>query len=177
MANWRLVVANAVALGAMAWVVVVGTETRAAQLVPNHQQEALGDLDALEAEVAERSELEGTRQLAAAYLDRNQPGLAIAAIEHAPVAVRDAPALSLLRSRALFSMAQPSEALAVLEVGRSRCRVDQQCPAWLLAQLDRSHAFVEEVVAARIEDPARQPEATMQAYRRSTREVRLVSMR
>jgi len=177
MVDWRLAVANAVALGAMAWVMVVGTETRAIQLVPDHQQAALGDLDALEAEVAASPELDGVSRLAAAYLDRNQPGLAIAAIERAPAAAQDAPALSLLRSRALFGMAQPVEALAVLDAGRERCRVGEQCPDWLVARLHRNHAFVEAVVAAGIEDPARDPEATMQAYRSSTREVRLVAMR
>lgn len=177
MGTWRLAVANAVALGAMAWVVMGGTETQAIQLVPDHQQEALGDLDTLEAEVAEKAELDNTRRLAAAYLDRNQPGLAIAAIERAPLADQDAPSLSILRSRALFSMAQPREALAVLDEGRARCQAEGQCPMWLTAQLAHHRAFVAEVVAAEIEDPIRQPEATMQAYRRSTREVRLVAMR
>ncbi len=51
------------------------------------------------------------------------------------------------------------------------------CPAWLIAATSRQVAFLDEVVAAGIEDPLTDPRATRAAYDRSVHEVRLVAMR
>jgi hypothetical protein len=47
----------------------------------------------------------------------------------------------------------------------------------VVATTTRQVAFLEQVVAAGIEDPQANPSATRAAYERSTHEVRLVAMR
>ena len=57
------------------------------------------------------------------------------------------------------------------------CADAARCPAWVVASTAREVAFLEEVVAAGIDDPLDNPAATRAAYERSAHEVRLVAMR
>jgi hypothetical protein len=68
--------------------------------------------------------------------------------------------------------------LAVVRDARDACEASaESCSAWQFAKAERQRAFLEQVVAAGIEDPLAEPEATRAAYERSAREVRLVAMR
>ena len=51
------------------------------------------------------------------------------------------------------------------------------CPSWLLARSARQLAFLEEMSAAGIEDPALNPDGARAAYDRSAHEIRFVAMR
>jgi hypothetical protein len=115
--------------------------------------------------------------LAGAYLDRNQPGLATAVLEKAPREVRDRPEIAHLYARALFHRGQAREALAVAREASDACAETAACAPWLLAKTMRQAAFLEQVVAAGIDDPQKNPDAIRIAYDRSTHAVRLVAMR
>jgi hypothetical protein len=75
------------------------------------------------------------------------------------------------------------EALAMARDARDTCadevesRPSGACSAWLLAKSARQIAFLEEIVASGIADPSADPEATLAAYERSTRALRIVAMR
>jgi hypothetical protein len=176
MKSWRLWVANGLALGAMTWVLSAGTQTKATELVPGFEHAELGDLAELE-ELASHSDPDAVRELAAAYLDRRQPGLSAAVVAQASEEVKQRPEILLLRARAEFQLGRPEVSLAVLDRAAGQCAASATCPAWVDVQIARHHAFVSEVVSAGIEDPAREPVATLAAYHRSTRQVGLVAMR
>ena len=129
----------------------------------------------LESEAAKDPSVPSTAALANAYLAREQPGLASAVLERAPVIVRQHPEIAHIYARTLFHRGHAREALAVAEQASDACSIG--CPAWLVAATSRQVAFLGEVVAAGIEDPLVDPRATRAAYDRSVHEVRLVAMR
>jgi hypothetical protein len=169
----RVLVANGLCLAGMAWMLVSGTEQRATPLVSTEQAAALA---ALEARAATSSSAPSVTALAAAYLDREQPGLAATVIDRAPREVQARPEVAVLRARSLFHRGHAREALAVAREADAAC-ADGACPGWIEARAARQLAFLEEVVAAGVDDPHADPRATRAAYERSTREVRLVAMR
>jgi hypothetical protein len=181
----RALVANALVLGGMAWMLVSGTEQRAAPVLGPEPRAMADDIARLEASASAPPTSASVVALAGAYLDREQPGLAAAVIERAPRELRDRPEVALLRARTLFHRGHSREALAVARDAYAACAAHEAevdpgpsaCPAWLEARTARQLAFLTEVVAAGVDDPVADPLATLAAYERSTREVRLVAMR
>jgi hypothetical protein len=180
--RWRLLVANGLLLGGMAWMALWGKgEQDLVQLLPPKAAPAgvlAGDLGALETQAALAPTAASVSALAGAYLDRDQPGLASAVLERASLDVQGRPEVAHLYARALFHRGRARDALAVAERASAACAdTDGACPAWLVAKTIGQTAFFGEVVAAGIDDPHANPEATRAAYERSNREVRLVAMR
>lgn len=171
-----LLVANGFVLAGISWMVAFGPNLRASQLVPNRATPQLGELGALETSASLSPTPHNITALASAYLDRDQPGLASAVIEKAPKEIRERPEVAHLEARALLRRGRAREALAVAEEAREAC-ARTECSAWILAKTARQAAFLEQVVAAGIDDPRTNPAATRAAYERSTHEVHLVAMR
>lgn len=174
-----MLVANGLVLGAIGWMVALGgTEQRAAELFPQKAQAsaAPADFQGLEAKAALAPSAGSVAALSAAYLDRGQPGLATAVMEKAPREIRERPEVAQLYARALFHRGRVRDALAVARDANEAC-VEGSCAPWLVAKTARQVAFFEQVVAAGIDDPSTNPDATLAAYDRSAHEVRLVAMR
>jgi hypothetical protein len=173
----RILVANVLVLAGVIWMVASGSETRAAGLLP-HPAAATSNVGNLEARAALEPTISSVADLAGAYLDRGQPGLAEAVIERAPQAIRRQPALQQLYARVLYHRGLSREALSIAREVRAGCEEGAtSCPPWLAAKTVRQVAFLEEIVAAGIEDPLADPRATARAYERSTRHVQMVAMR
>jgi hypothetical protein len=175
---WRLVVANGLALAGIGYLALGGAQLTARPVV---DQTLACEFDSLEIAAAQKRDAGSITSLAGAYLERDQPGLATTVIESASSEVRQRPEVAQLHARALFGRGHAREALAVARGVADSCDPDvadhAPCPAWLVAKSTRQLAFLEEVVAAGIDDPQADPAATMAAYERSSREVRLVAMR
>ena len=175
-----LLVANGLVLGGIAWMAAFGgMEVQAKEVLPHGSDasvSAVAELDRLEARAGLAPDAATVAALAGAYLDRDQPGLATAVIEKAPLSVRERPEVAQAYARALFHRGRAPEALAVARDASDAC-AESSCPAWLVATTTRQVAFFEQVVAAGIADPQAQPAATRAAYERSVHEVRLVAMR
>lgn len=175
----RFLVANGLVLGGIVWMAgLAGMEVRTRRVLPNQGATvaSVAELDQLEARVAQSPDASSVAELAGAYLDRGQPGLATAVIEKAPAGVRAVPAVGQLQARALFHRGRAREALAAAREVSEACAVSS-CPAWLEARTARQVAFLEQVVAAGIDDPLENPAATQAAFERSSHAVRMVAMR
>lgn len=176
----RFLVANGLVLGGIAWMASFGgLSVRATQVLPQAGSSvaSVSALDQLEARAATTPDAASIAALASAYLDREQPGLASAVIEKAPPQVRARPEVATLAARALFHRGHAREALAVAREASDTCAESASCPAWVTAKTARQVAFLEQMVAAGIDDPQQNPVATRAAYERSAHEVRLVAMR
>lgn len=174
-----LLISNGVVLCAIGWMATFGgTEQRATELFP---QQALSGAQATIQELESRAAVAPTAgsvaALASAYLDRNQPGLATAVLEKAPREVRDRPEIAHLYARALFHRGRAREALAIARDASETCADTAACAPWILAKTTRQVAFLEQVVAAGIDDPEGNADALKAAYDRSTHAVRLVALR
>jgi hypothetical protein len=173
-----LMVMNGLVLAGVAWVALMGPGEQRVSPVLSDQgasEAAPADMASLESEAAKDPSVPSTAALANAYLAREQPGLASAVLERAPVVVRQHPEIAHIYARTLFHRGHAREALAVAEQASDACATG--CPAWLVAATSRQVSFLGEVVAAGIEDPLVDPRATRAAYDRSVHEVRLVAMR
>lgn len=176
----RFLLVNGLVLGGIAWMAAFGgMEVRATQVLPPGKSTlaAVAELDRLEAQAASNGDAASVAALAGAYLDREQPGLATAVVERASRAVRAQPEVAVQQARALFQRGHAREALAVATEASDACAESQVCPAWVMAKTVRQVAFLEQMVAAGIDDPQANPTATRAAYERSAHEVRLVAMR
>lgn len=175
-----LLISNGLILGAVAWMATLGgAEQKPAGLMSQASLPGVtpADIPQLESEAAVAPSARAVAALAGAYLDRSQPGLATAVIERAPRDVRDRPEVAQLYARALFHRGHAREALAVAQMANDACLDSARCAPWLVAKTVSQVAFFEQVVAAGIDDPQADPSATVAAYERSTREVRIVAMR
>lgn len=178
---------NGLVIVAAAWMFAHGTETGASGLLPARIRTPISTdpgLAALEERAALEPGAAAVSKLAAAYLDREQPGLASAVIDKAPAAIRAIPEISHLYARALLHRGKVPEALAVARQVEIACeasidgeKANSSCPAWLMARNARQLAFLEEMSAAGIEDPAQNPDGARAAFDRSARQVRFVAMR
>ncbi|MCC6555806.1 MAG: hypothetical protein IT372_22825 [Polyangiaceae bacterium] len=174
--RFALLVGNGVVLAGISWLIAFGPSLRASELLPARATPELGDIPALETRAGLETTAPNVAALASAYLDRDQPGLATAVIDKAPREIQARPEIAQLKARALFRRGHAREALAVAQQARTAC-AETDCSAWIAAKTARQVAFLEQVVAAGIDDPRSDPTATRAAYERSTREVRLVAMR
>lgn len=186
MRRGRLVV-NGLVIAAAAWMFVHGTKTGASGLLPAKARAPIATetaLASLEERAALSRDAESVGKLAAAYLERDQPGLASAAIQNAPPAIQAVPEIAHLHARALLHRGKVPEALAMARQVEASCGASMEapgssgaCPAWLIARSARQLAFLEEMSSAGIEDPGANPDGARAAFDRSSREVRFVAMR
>jgi hypothetical protein len=117
------------------------------------------------------------RELAQAYLDIRQPGMAIGTIERATSAVRSAPTVEHLYARALLDQGRSADALAAEKRVLATCAdpsIDAPtCSTWLIASATRRAEIIEQLVELGIEDANAQPEASAFAYHNATRQISL----
>lgn len=150
--------ANAAVLAAVAWLSTIS--------VGNHQAKSLlaapkaetpanaPELDTLESAAAHTPSVETIAALATAYIGRNQPGLASAAIERASQEIQGNPRIADLQARALLHRGQARKALATIERASQTCENNPTtCHPWQHAKLQNQSAFLQELVKAGIEDP------------------------
>lgn len=129
------------------------------------------DVAELEASVASRADdADALAVLADRYIERNAPGLALAAIERAPSAVRAAPRIGHLWAVALMHEGRASDALAREREVIAACN-QRSCAAWTLASAVRHEQFLSAMVQRGVEDYRRDPDAAEAAYRRVSRNV------
>lgn len=174
-----LFVANGLVLAGVAWTIGLGPSVRASELLPSRAAAGADELAALEARYAEGRTPASVTALAAAYLERDQPGLASSALDAAPGDVRALPEAAHLSARALVHRGRVRDALAAAEQASAACATGA-CPAWLAAKSEHQRAFLEQLVAAGVEDPqvdAAAARAALDAYSRSASQVRLVAVR
>lgn len=170
--GWNIAVLAAI--GAL-W--FCGTTEREKPIVSGSSATARDKVSALEMRAAARPTDAGQlRDLAQAYLDIEQPGLAIGAIEHAATSVRADPLVEHVYARALLDEGRSIDALAAERRVLSNC-VDASgeptCSTWLFASATRRAEILQQLVDLGIEDAKAHPEASRVAYHNATREVTL----
>lgn len=118
--------------------------------------------------------------LAQAYLDEHQPGLAVVWIEGAEPSVRGDVRVRHVLARALVDQGRDEEALARERQVVAGCESTASggtapagCDSVLLASAVRRVNILQALVALGIEDAQAQPEASLVAYRNATREARV----
>lgn len=176
-----LLVCNGLVLTAIAWLSFVSPTTPSKSLLPVASKVSKTipvNLAALEERAAFAPNVESVAELASAYVDHGQPGLACSVIERSDSSIRGNLAVADIHARALFHRGQPRQALAVVEGALATCEDNAtSCRAWQASKARGQVAFLHEVVAAGIEDPMADPSALRAAYERSTKMVGLVAMR
>ncbi|AKU97607.1 hypothetical protein AKJ09_04271 [Labilithrix luteola] len=114
-------------------------------------------------------------ELAQAYLDARAPGMALAAIERAPEAIRAQPSVEHLYARALLDQGRSADALAAERRVLARCADPSAdaptCSTYLLASATRRADILEQLVQLGVEDAQAHPEASALAYHNATRQV------
>jgi hypothetical protein len=110
--------------------------------------------------------------LAGAYVERGEPGMALAAIAHAPASTRTSPEVGDAAARAWLAEGSAERALAASRGVLATC-AERGCGAWIEARAQRRVDFCEALRGAGVDDPSRDPEAARRAWSRSAREVRL----
>jgi hypothetical protein len=115
------------------------------------------------------------KELAQAYLDARQPGMALAAIERAPNDIRSQPSVEHLYARALIDQGRSRDALAaerkVLALCADPATEEPTCSTFLIASATRRAEILEQLVQLGVEDPNAHPEASNIAYANATRQV------
>ncbi len=133
---------------------------------------------ALEAQAALDPTPESVARLAETYVERGQPGLALALLDR--FGPSDAPEPLLARAQALFTAGRTREALAYIEGIASSCdsATNPPCPTWVVAKKSpRARVLPRRwsTQASTIRQPT--PSQRQAAFERSKREVRLVAIR
>jgi hypothetical protein len=124
---------------------------------------------------------EADRALAQAYIDVEQPGLAVALLRDRAAAETDAHGVTTrhLYARALLDEGRGEDALRVEEAVVRACSPLAEgreppagCDATLLASAMRRVDILRELAAMGVSDVRAHPEASLVAYQKATREVR-----
>ena len=131
------------------------------------------------------------QELAQAYLDTSQPGLALGVIDAAPENIRHLPTVDHVYARALLDQGRASDALVVerrvldtcaaiqsKNFARSEVRdppsgENKDCDPWLLASATRRADILQELVQLGIDDANAHPEVSSIAYHNATRQATL----
>ena len=150
--------------------------------VPGREHPVVGALgtpiERLEARLAaEPSDLASRTELARAYLDAESPGLAWSTLASAPAAQQNRPELEHMAARVLIAQGKAKDALALEERVLATCDADPvepaRCNVSLVASATRRADILQELVKQGVEDAVAQPEASLVAYHRATREARV----
>jgi predicted Zn-dependent protease len=126
------------------------------------------------------------RDLAQAYLDAQQSGLAVAVLEAAPTDVQSDPRTRHVYARALLEQGRNDDALAAeasvvrfctarLPAADAASIEAPACDGLLLGQALRRDAILRELVAMGVEDTRADPEQSYVAYQNATREARVAA--
>ncbi|HVH40922.1 MAG TPA: hypothetical protein VM925_01225 [Labilithrix sp.] len=171
--GWNIAVL--VAIGAI-W--FCGTTQREKPVVGDSSSSSgRGRVGALETRAAAYpTDTTALRELAQAYLDVHQPGLAVGAIERAAPAVRTEPTVEHLYARALLDQGRSADALAAEKRVLAACAdpsIQTPCSTWLIASATRRAEIVDQLVQLGVEDANAHPEASSLAYHNATRQVSL----
>lgn len=169
-------------MGLKAWNVAVLVGIGAIWLCGTTQREkpVTGDLHSSRVATSEEAAAQSpndplkVRELAQAYLDARQPGMALATIERAPAAVRADPNVEHLYARALLDQGRSADALAAEKRVLDRCADPARampCSSFLVASATRRAEILEQLVQLGIEDANAHPEASSIAYHNATRQV------
>ncbi len=168
---------NGVLVSGIVTVLFLGSEGVAAPILNADQNagQTQAQLTALESEVAITPAPENVVKLAGAYLDRDQPGLAQAALDRLPVEQAD-PSLLHARSRVSLAQGRGEEALAFSRSALAACEhPGSSCQGGLYARVLQQSVALEAMNAAGVQDPAAEPERARVAMAGATRQVRLVA--
>ena len=166
-------VAVLVAIGAI-W--FCGTTQREKPVVSDASKTT--SLSALESKAATTpNDATALRNLSQAYLDSNQPGMAVGTIERAPAALRMDPSVDHLYARALLEQGRSADALVAEKRVLAHCADPSlevpACSTWLIASATRRAEIIEQLVQLGVEDANAHPEASSLAYHNATRQVSL----
>jgi len=145
-----------------------GTQREKAVLADGHET----NVRSLEATYAARADSASLRELAQGYLDAAAPGLALNAIESAPVALRNDPHIEHTYARALLDSGRASDALAAEQRVLATCD-KVGCDTWLLASATRRADILKELEKLGVDDAQAYPESASVAYHAATRQARL----
>lgn len=134
----------------------------------------------LDAEVAQLEARVGTdpdnsvalHALVQAYLNHNAPGLAQAALDHAPPEIRHTPSIADLRVQTLAQLGHPQLAFAAQSAVLAECSRGG-CDPQLEGRGRHRLRWLRQMVELGIGDPRLEPERALLAYRLASRQVRL----
>lgn len=155
---------------AVLWQIARASTPPAAAVVGRNLDPKLAEL---EARVSENpGDSEALSALVDAYLVHSAPGLAQAALERAPREVRELPHVADARARTLWELGLSQHALDVERGVLSSCE-SKPCSPSLVGRAQRRERMLAELVRLGVDDPERDPNLALLAYRRSTREVSL----
>lgn len=164
---------NVAVLVAMGAIWFCGTTQREKRVVSDAQSDRVAAVE--DRAAAESSNPTALRELAQAYLDARQPGMALAAIERAPAPVRAEPPVEHVYARALLDQGRSADALAAEKRVLAKCADPSveatSCSTWLIASATRRAEILEQLVQLGIEDANAHPEASSLAYHNATRSV------
>jgi hypothetical protein len=170
MKGWNIAVL--LAIGAI-W--VAGSTQREKRVVGDMHMDRVALLE--EQAAVASADAAAVAELAQAYLDAHQPGMALAAVERAPDAVRSEPMVDHLYARALLDQGRSADALAAERRVLDRCADPSAdaptCSAWLIASATRRADILDQLVQLGVEDANAHPEASRLAYHNATRQVSL----
>ncbi|HQP36825.1 MAG TPA: hypothetical protein PLI95_16690, partial [Polyangiaceae bacterium] len=162
-------VSGAVVLSGILGLCMLSGAHREAPLV-GHQKFG-PEVSTLEAQVARQPhDAPALASLAQHYLDRGAPGMAIAALARAPEPVRSDPSVSHVWAVALLHEGNASQALDQEDRTLAACS-RLPCSPWLVASALRHREFASALVAGGVEDYRRDPDATLLAYGRVSRNL------
>lgn len=148
--------------GAMGLWAANGVHREAPLVGASRLPDSTGDLEARVA--TEPSDRPSLLRLVDLYLDRDAPGLAIAAVQRAPQDVQSDPEIQHALGRAWLYEGHASEALAAQQHALSSC-AQSHCSPWLIASALRHQSFLTALRSRGIEDYRRDPDGTIAAYR------------
>jgi hypothetical protein len=136
----------------------------------------------LEQRAARAPSADTVSRLAEHHLASGRPGFALAAIDAAPLPLREAPQVGFGRARALLLLGRARAAVRAIDGAASRCdevptEASPGCPPWLLARAMADRAFAAELVALGFDDWALDTAVARQALERSRRTVGVVALR
>lgn len=172
-------------MGLKGWNIAVLVAIGAVSLCSTTQREkplveraaSTGHVGALEARAAvSPTDAAALRELAQAYLDLQQPGLAVGVIERAAPRVRAEPAVDHLYARALLDQGRSGDALAAERRVLAACAdpsLEAPCSGWLVASATRRADILQQLVDLGVEDAKAEPAASALAYVNATRQVSL----
>jgi hypothetical protein len=164
--------ANALVLVGIASAVLLGATHRSPSLAHPQRQGGSPAHQALEERAArDPGDAPAAQALARSYLDRGDPGLAVAVLERSPSAIDSA------SSADFAAVAYLNAGLGTASLSMTRKALDlcerQTCEASLIARAARREELLQAVLEMGVEDVTRHPEALELAYRRTVRQVRV----
>ncbi|HEU5074337.1 MAG TPA: hypothetical protein VFU02_09190 [Polyangiaceae bacterium] len=147
------------------------TRTPARPIVAGHDLDA--EVAALEAEVGkDPTNAVVLHALVEAYLQRQAPGLAQAALDRAPPEVRHQPSIADQRVRTLTSLGHPQLAFAAQNAVLAECS-RSECTHELVGRGRHRLEWLRQLLEMDIADPRTEPNRALLAYRLASRQVTL----